>query len=125
MIKILFIIGSGSFIGGISRFMLSRYIQNSISSSFPYGTFAVNIIGCFLAGLILGIAGRGNLISPEWRMFLTIGFCGGFTTFSTFATENTALIKDGNIMLFAIYAGLTVFIGILSVYAGNIIIKTV
>lgn len=62
-------------------------------------------------------------MSAEWRMFLTVGFCGGFTTFSTFANENLALLRDGNIFNFAIYAGLSVFIGILATYSGNLITK--
>jgi CrcB protein len=123
MIKILFIIGTGSFFGGVSRFLTSRYIQTIFVSSFPYGTFAVNIIGCFLIGLLYGISERGNLMNNEWRMFLTIGFCGGFTTFSTFTSENLSLIKDGDFFYFALYTGLSVFLGLLATYLGNLIIK--
>lgn len=125
MIKILFIIGAGSFVGGISRFLASRYIQNSILSAFPFGTFLVNILGCFLIGLFYGISEKGNYMSPEWRMFLTVGFCGGFTTFSTFANENVALLKDGNIFHFALYVSLSVFIGILATYLGSLITKII
>ncbi len=123
MIRILFIIGTGSFVGGVSRFLVSRFVQNAVISSFPYGTFVVNIIGCFLIGLFYGISEHANMMSAEWRMFLTIGFCGGFTTFSTFANENLALLKDGNIFYFALYVSLSVFIGILATYLGNLIIK--
>lgn len=123
MLKILLLIGSGSFIGGVARFVTSRYIQNSIVSAFPYGTFFVNIIGCFLIGLFYGISDRGNLMSAEWRMFLTVGFCGGFTTFSTFANENISLLRDGNFFHFALYTGLSVFLGLMATYAGNLITK--
>lgn len=123
MLKILFIIGAGSFLGGVSRFLTSRFIQNAILSSFPYGTFVVNLVGCLLIGLFYGISDRGNLMSTEWRMFLTVGFCGGFTTFSTFANENVALIRDGNIFSFALYTGLSVFLGILATWLGNMITK--
>lgn len=123
MVKILFIIGAGSFLGGISRFLTSRFVQNSIISSFPYGTFVVNILGCFLIGLFYGLSERGNVMTDEWRMFLTVGFCGGFTTFSTFANENVALLKDGNIIYFALYTSLSVFIGILATYSGNLVTK--
>lgn len=125
MVKLLLIIGTGSFIGGVARFLASRFIQNSADSAFPYGTFVVNILGCFLIGLFYGIAERGNLLNAEWRMFLTVGFCGGFTTFSTFANENMALLRDGNILYFALYTSLSVFLGILATYSGNFITKLV
>lgn len=123
MIKTLFIIGSGSFIGGVSRYLTSRFIQNSVISSFPFGTFIVNILGCFLVGFFYGLSERGNLISNEWRMFLTIGFCGGFTTFSTFSNENVSLLREGNFFYFAIYASLSLFLGLTATYLGNLITK--
>jgi CrcB protein len=123
MLKLMLIIGTGSFIGGVSRFLTSRFIQNSIFSAFPFGTFIVNLLGCFLIGLFYGISERGNLISPEWRMFLTVGFCGGFTTFSTFASENISLLRDGNFFYFALYVSLSVFLGLSATYIGNLITK--
>lgn len=121
--KLLLIIGSGGFLGSISRFLLSRYVQHQALSSFPYGTMVVNLLGCFLIGLIFGIAERGNFMNAEVRMFLTVGFCGGFTTFSTFANENIALLKDGNILYFALYTFISVFVGILLTYFGQLIPK--
>lgn len=123
MIKILFIIGSGSFFGGIARFLTSRFIQNYAVSSFPFGTFIVNMLGCFLIGLFYGISERGNLMNAEWRMFLTVGFCGGFTTFSTFANENVSLLRESEFFYFALYAGLSLFLGLLATYLGNLITK--
>jgi CrcB protein len=125
MFKIILIIGSGSFLGGVARFLTSRYVQNTFISAFPYGTFLVNIIGCLLIGIIFGISEKGNLMNSEWKMFLTVGFCGGFTTFSTFANENLALLRNGNIFHFALYAGLSVFLGIMATYIGNMITKIV
>lgn len=123
MVKILFIIGTGSFIGGVLRYIISKLIQNSMISSFPFGTFVVNIIGCFLIGVIYGLTERGNYISTEWKMFLTVGFCGGFTTFSTFANENVSMLRDGNFMSFAVYTSFSVFLGLSATYFGNLITK--
>lgn len=123
MVKIILLIGSGSFLGGVFRFLGSRFIQNHVDTSFPLGTFAVNIIGSLLIGIFYGLAERGNLLTNEMRIFVTIGFCGGFTTFSTFAQENLALLKDGNFLYFALYAGLSVFFGLLAAYFGNLITK--
>jgi len=82
----------------------------------------VNITGCFLIGLFYGLSERSDFLSPEMRMFLTVGFCGGFTTFSTFAGENFALLRDGNFYYFSLYTGLSVFLGLVAVYFGNFLI---
>ena len=119
MIKLILIAGTGGFLGTISRFLASRYFQNLFLSTFPFGTFIVNVTGCLLIGIFYGFAEKGDLLSPEWRMFLTVGFCGGFTTFSTFAGENIALLKDGNFFYFALYTGLSVFIGLIATFFGN------
>ncbi len=124
MIKILFIIGSGSFFGGVARYLVSKLVQNTFITSFPLGTMVVNIIGCFLIGIIFGLSERGNIMSSEWRLFLTVGFCGGFTTFSTFAYENVSLLRDGNYFIFALYTGLSVFLGLLATYLGNLTVKS-
>jgi len=125
MNRILLLIGSGSFIGGISRFLTSRYIQQHVLSDFPFGTFVVNILGCFLIGMFFGISQRAEVLSIEARMFLTVGFCGGFTTFSTFSNESLAMIRDGNIFYVALYAGGSVVIGILATYLGILIVNTI
>lgn len=121
--KLLFLVGAGGFCGSVSRFLLSKYIQGNVLSSFPYGTFLVNITGCFLIGFFYGLADRGNLINADVRMFLTVGFCGGFTTFSTFANENIAFLKEGNLLYFALYCGLSVFLGLLLTYLGQLVPK--
>jgi CrcB protein len=123
MLKLLLIVGSGSFLGGIARYLLSRGIQNSVITSFPMGTFWVNILGCFLIGLIYGLSDRGTLGNNEMRLFLAVGFCGGFTTFSTFSNENMALLRDGSILYFSLYAGLSVFLGLLATFGGHALTK--
>ncbi len=122
MLKLILIAGAGGFLGTISRFVASRYLQNLLLSSFPFGTFIVNITGCLLIGVFFGLSEKGNFLSPEWRMFLTVGFCGGFTTFSTFAQENLSLLRDGDFFYFAMYTGLSVFLGLMATYLGNIFI---
>jgi CrcB protein len=123
MLKLILIIGTGSFIGGVSRFLASRYIQNTVISGFPYGTLFVNVLGCLLIGIFNGMSERGNFMSAEMRLFLTVGFCGGFTTFSTFASENLSLLKDGNFFYFALYTALSVFLGLMATYFGNLVTK--
>ncbi|PKP50635.1 MAG: fluoride efflux transporter CrcB [Bacteroidetes bacterium HGW-Bacteroidetes-1] len=123
MIRLVFIIGMGSFLGGVSRFLISRYVQNTFIAAFPFGTFFINILGCFLIGLFFGLSERGSLSNVEWRLFLTVGFCGGFTTFSTFSFENMALLRDGSFFYFTLYSGLSVFLGLAATFGGNALIK--
>ena len=123
MIRTLLLVGTGGFLGSISRYLVSRFVQNSIPSSFPYGTFFVNIAGCLLIGIIYGLSERSSLLTPGWRLFLAGGFCGGFTTFSTFANENLALLRDGEFFYFFLYTGLSVFLGISATFLGVLITK--
>jgi CrcB protein len=123
MIKTLLLVGTGGFLGSIARFLTSRFMQNIFPSAFPFGTFFVNITGCFLIGLIYGISERSALLTSGWKLFLVIGFCGGFTTFSTFANENLALLRSGEFFHFFIYTGLSVFLGIAATFFGVLITK--
>ncbi|MFQ8804533.1 MAG: fluoride efflux transporter FluC [Alistipes indistinctus] len=85
----------------------------STSSSFPYGTLAVNLLGCLAIGMLYGLLrDRHGWMGPELRAFLVVGFCGGFTTFSTFALENFAMLRDGNWVPAALYAGASLVLGI-------------
>jgi CrcB protein len=120
--KVILAIGIGSCIGGISRYLLSQFIQNKFLSAFPYGTLGVNIIGCFLIGIVFGLGERGNL-TMEWRLFLATGVLGGFTTFSAFSNETVSLLRDGQLWhAFAYIAG-SVIIGLLATFTGISCIK--
>ncbi len=123
MIKTILLVGTGGFLGSVSRFLASRFMQMSFPSAFPYGTFLVNITGCLLIGLIYGFSERSSLLTTEWKLFLAVGFCGGFTTFSTFANENLALLRDGEFFYFILYTGLSVFLSITATFLGVLITK--
>ena len=117
MIKIL-IIGLGGFLGSISRYGVYHLLDRNIESIIPYGTFLVNMSGSFLLGIVYGLMQRENILSEEWRLFLAIGFCGSFTTFSTFAYENFMMVKNSQFFSLLLYAGLSVVVGIALTYAG-------
>ncbi len=125
MAKSILIVGLGGFIGTVLRFLISRYFQLSYTTVFPWGTFLVNIIGSFLIGIFFGISEKENIMSPEWRIFLTVGVCGGFTTFSSLSNEAFILLQSKEMLRFALYSGLSFFLGIFAVYFGRLIIKIV
>lgn len=120
--KILLAIGFGSFLGGISRYLMTLFIQNKFLSTFPYGTLGVNIVGCFLIGIVYGLSARGN-INVEWRIFLATGFMGGFTTFSSFSNDTVSLLRDGQYWQASSYVAASVFIGLLATFGGILLIK--
>ncbi len=125
MIEKLILVGTGGFIGSALRFLVQVYASKLISSTLPLGTFLVNITGSLLIGMVYAISEKGNLMSPEWRIFLTVGFCGGFTTFSTFAFDNLMLLRDNSIFHLLLNAGGSLIAGIMAVYAGIIIVRLI
>jgi len=120
--KIVLLVGLGSFIGGICRYLVSLVIQNKFLSTFPYGTLAVNIAGCFLIGVIYGFSERGNM-NAEWRIFLATGIMGGFTTFSSFSNETVGMLRDAQYWPAFSYIALSVFIGLAATFVGISLIK--
>ena len=120
--KILLAIGLGSFIGGVSRYLLTVFIQNKFLSTFPFGTLAVNIIGCFLIGIIYGLSDKGN-VHAEWRLFLATGIMGGFTTFSSFSNETVSMMRDAQYWQAFSYVGISVIIGLAATFGGISLIK--
>ena len=120
--KIILLVGLGSFIGGIARYLISIFIQNKFLSTFPYGTLAVNIIGCFLIGIIYGFSDRGSL-NVEWRLFLATGIMGGFTTFSSFSNETVSMLRDAQYWQAFSYVGVSILIGLAATFAGISLIK--
>ena len=117
MLKSILLVGAGSCIGGIFRYLLMLFIKPP-HSGFPLGVLAVNILGCFLIGLFYGIFARTATSHHEWLLFLTTGVCGGFTTFSTFANDSIRLLQEQNWGSFGIYVLGSVLLGLAAVIAG-------
>ncbi len=120
MIKNLLIIGTGGFLGSIARYLVSQLNLTVSFHSIPVGTLTVNVAGSFLIGFLTGIAEKSMILTPEWRLFLMVGLCGGFTTFSAFANENLMLIHTGQGLAVLLYTGLSIFLGFLAVYLGYV-----
>jgi CrcB protein len=123
MIRNLLLVGLGGGIGTIGRYLVQKWVNGVYQQSFPLATFLINITGCFLIGVLYALAEKSNVLSPQSRLLLITGLCGGFTTFSTFAFENTVLLRTGDIITFILYAAGSVIIGILAVYLGSWLFK--
>jgi CrcB protein len=123
--KIYLIVALGSGIGGMLRFYISDLVQKYASSLFPYGTLTVNIIGSFIIGLVLFYLDSVKIISSEMRLFLTVGLCGGLTTFSTFSYETVKLIQDSEYLLAGTNILLNVFVTLLAVLLAAFISKLI
>ena len=117
-------VGIGAAIGGIFRFWLSDYTHKILPESFPFGTLVVNVLGSFLLGLIMFYFNDRELLGPNLRIFLAIGFCGGFTTFSTFSLETMNLFKDAQYFFALLNIFLQVFLSLLGIYFGYIVSKS-
>ena len=113
MLRNILLVAIGGAIGSVCRYLLSGINV----ASWPWGTFAVNILGSLFIGLLVGLISKG-IVSPEIKLLLVTGFCGGFTTFSTFANESFSMMKAGDVLMMALYIGGSVAIGILAVYVG-------
>ncbi len=117
----LIVIGAGGFCGAIFRYLVSGGAQRlSQSVDFPYGTLAVNIIGCLVIGMLTRLDEMYSILSPEMRYFIMIGLLGAFTTYSTFSNEAMNLINDRRIQLALIYVGAHVLLGLGAVLLGRI-----
>ena len=116
MRQLFFVFICGGF-GSVLRYIIGKYLNNP-ESSFPLGTFTVNILGSLLIGIIIGLAAKNNTLTENQTLLLATGFCGGFTTFSTFAYENHTFFKNGDFTSFALYTFASFIIAFLAVFAG-------
>ena len=121
MKNLLFVFLGGGF-GSVLRYIIGKYL-NSTETGIPYGTFTANILGSLLIGIILGLAAKNNTLSQNQTLLLATGFCGGFTTFSTFAYENHVFLKSGDFTSFAFYTIASFVIGFLAVFFGMYLVK--
>ncbi len=111
MFKNFLIVGIGSFFGGGFRYLTQNLITKAVNIPFPFGTMGVNIIGSFIIGIIFALSLKSNLVTTDMKMLLATGFCGGFTTFSSFSLDTFGLIRNGEFMYAFTYVGLTLFLG--------------
>ena len=118
--KQILLVGFGGFIGSIARFIVSKLNLHWNLLSIPMGTLTVNILGSLIIGFIVGVSSKSEIITPGLRLFLMVGVCGGFTTFSSFTLENMTLMQNGQFVSVLIYTGLSIFLGFLAVYFGYI-----
>ena len=123
MKQFLLVFIGGGFGSGL-RYIIGKYL-NSSETGIPYGTFAANIIGSLLIGVILGLAAKNDALSQNQTLLLATGFCGGFTTFSSFAYNNLTMIKEHSFAQLLWNVGGSLFLGILAVYLGMILIKAI
>lgn len=115
MITQIILVAVGGGLGSVCRFLISLLMPKS---TFPLATFAVNILGCFLVGLLSAYFNSHANLSPNMKLLLIMGFCGGFTTFSTFAFEKVSMLQNGNHALFFVYVFSSIILGILAVFLG-------
>ena len=124
-LKTLVVIFLGGGLGSVARYILGEKVSALHSAQFPWGTFAVNVTACFLLGLIVGLAEQKQLLSAGARLFWAVGFCGGFSTFSTFSHETLALLQGGVTGTAVAYIVLSVTLCLLAVYAGQAVAASI
>ena len=112
MIKSVLIVGIGSFIGGALRYLISTLFKQFCTQGFPWGTLLVNLMGCFIFGIIFALFSKYSSTSHPWCLLLTTGLCGGFTTFSTFAYESVLMLQQENLSGFISYVSTSLIAGI-------------
>lgn len=113
----------GGGVGSVARYLIGEWVKKTSTIAFPLGTFIVNISGCLLIGLFLGYFKQKELEDSAWKFLLTIGFCGGFTTFSAFSAENVQLFQSGNNLTAFAYIALSVLVGLAASFIGLSIVK--
>ena len=119
-----FLVAIGAAFGGTLRYWLGGVTQKILPFGFPYGTLVVNVLGSFLLGFLIFYFDTKRLLSPGMKVMLTVGFCGGFTTFSSFSFETINLMRDSEYFLATLNVGLNIFLTLLAVFLSYYLAKT-
>ncbi len=122
--KSLLLVFLGGGLGSVIRFSLSKWISSLHNHHFPWGTLVVNVVACLVLGWIIGLADHKHIISPSARLFWTVGFCGGFSTFSTFSGELLNLLQSGLTVSLVLYIAGSVLLCVAAMYAGLFVGET-
>lgn len=125
MIKNYLMIGTGGFIGAMTRYGLATWVGQKWGKGFPMGTFLINVSGSFLIGLLMTLLTERLMVAPYWRLLLVVGFLGAYTTFSTFEYETGGLMKDGELILALLNVILSVILGFVALKIGEVIAKSI
>jgi len=123
--RILFIIFFGGGLGSLLRYLVNRWVTGLATTVFPYGTFLVNITGCFLIGFLVFFTERFGSNALNWRLFLVTGFCGGYTTFSSFSFENIQLMTNHHIFTLLLYTLGSIALGFAATYMGIVLARNI